>query len=57
MNIKSIKYYLVILILAIGYYSYCGITGTAFYQDNVEKNTEFNGNKSHSGTVNRFYHK
>lgn len=57
MNIKPVKYYLIILIASIGYFVYCGFTGTAFYEDKVEKNTEFKGNKSHTNTGNRFYHK
>lgn len=57
MNLKVVKYYIIVLIVAVSYYLYCGFTGTAFYTDNVEKNTEFSGNRSHSGTVNRFYHK
>ena len=57
MDIKPIKYYLIVLLVIIGFYSYSGLTGLAFYKDNVEKNTEFNGNRTTSGHVNRFYHK
>ncbi|MGN8055565.1 hypothetical protein ACTJKN_04775 [Pedobacter sp. 22163] len=57
MNLKPIKYYLILLLAFIGFYGYSGLKGRAYFPDKVEKNTEFNGNKSHSGHVNRFYHK
>ncbi|WP_231465503.1 MULTISPECIES: hypothetical protein [unclassified Pedobacter] len=57
MDIKPIKYYLIVLLIFVGIYTYCGLNGIAFYEDKVEKNTEFNGNRTHVGTANRFYHK
>lgn len=57
MKIEPIKYYLIVLLIIVGFYTYSGLTGRIYYSDNVEKNTEFNGNKSHSGHINRFYHK
>ncbi|WP_186462433.1 hypothetical protein [Pedobacter suwonensis] len=57
MDLKPIKYYLILLLIILGFYGYSGLHGHAYYQDKVEKNTEFNENKSHGGHVNRFYHK
>ncbi|WP_165585777.1 hypothetical protein [Pedobacter nototheniae] len=57
MKLKPIKFYLIILVIIIGFYSYAGLNGIAYYTDKVEKNTEFNGNRVHSGYTNRFYHK
>ncbi len=57
MNLKPIKYYLIVLLAVIGFYGYSGLKGRAYFPDKAEKNTEFNGNKSHSGHINRFYHK
>ncbi len=57
MDLKPIKYYLIVLLLILGFYGYSGLRGHAYYQDNVEKNTEFNGTSRHGGHINRFYHK
>ncbi|SDD59145.1 hypothetical protein [Pedobacter soli] len=57
MDLKPIKYYLIVLLVILGFYGYSGLRGHAYYQDNVEKNTEFNGTSRHGGHVNRFYHK
>ncbi|WP_316783932.1 hypothetical protein [Pedobacter frigiditerrae] len=57
MNIKPIKIYFFLLLAIIGAYSFATWSGYAFYNDKVEKNTEYNGAKGRSGYVNRFYHK
>jgi len=57
MNLKPIKYSLLAILILIGFYSYSGLSGLAFYKDSVEKNTEFKGNRTNSGHINRFYHK
>ncbi len=56
MNIKPIRIYLVLMIVAIGLYAFSMWEGYAIYSDSVEKNTEYN--RSHRvGYINRFYHK
>jgi hypothetical protein len=57
LNLKPIKYYLFVVIAILVGYSYSVWSGFAFYNDKVEKNTEYNGNRSRGGYVNRFYHK
>lgn len=57
MKIKPIRFYLILMILAIAAYSLSLWRGYAFYNDKVEKNTEYEGTRGRSGYVNRFYHK
>ena len=56
-KIKPIRFYLILMVLAIGAFTYSLWNGYAFYNDKVEKNTEYNGARGRSGYVNRFYHK
>jgi len=57
MKIKPIRFYLILMALAVAAYSLSLWHGYAFYNDKVEKNTEYNGSRGRSGYINRFYHK
>lgn len=46
------------MILIIGYFSYATWNGMTYWEDEAEKNTQYNNsNRSHSGYGGRFYHK
>lgn len=45
------------MVIAIGAYTFSLWNGYAFYNDTVEKNTEYKSNSGRSGYLNRFYHK
>ena len=56
-KIKTIRFYLILMVIAIGAYTFSLWNGYAFYNDTVEKNTEYKSNSGRSGYLNRFYHK
>ena len=57
MKLKLIRIYLLVVLLMIGGFTYALWNGITYYDDKVEKNTEYKGNRIHSGYTNRFYHK
>lgn len=56
-KIKPVRFYLVLMTAIIVAYVFSLWNGYAFYNDKVEKNTEYNGARGRSGYINRFYHK
>lgn len=57
MELKKNKYYLIVVFAVIVYYTYAGFNGIAYWESANVKNTEYTGNRSHSGYGGRFYHK
>jgi hypothetical protein len=55
-KLRPIWIYLILMVVAISGYALAAWNGYAFYNDRVEKNTEYKG-ANRSGYINRFYHK
>lgn len=53
---KPIRLYLIIAIMAIGYYAYSSYFGIGFWESNVTKDTEYNSSNRVRG-AHGFYHK
>lgn len=56
MNIRTIRFYLIIAALIAGYFSYACYNGVAYIESKVEKNTDA-PRTEHRSTGARFYHK
>lgn len=57
---KIIKIYMAVMVLAVGYFGYATWNGITFWEDKVERNTEYKGStRSRVGGygAGRFYHK
>lgn len=57
MNRKAKFIYLLLGIVFVGYYAYCTYLGRAIFEDKVQKNTEYTGNRFYRGYGSRFHHK
>ena len=53
---KPVRLYLIIAIIAVGYYAYSSYFGIGFWESNVVKGTENNSNNRVRG-AHGFYHK
>jgi len=49
--------YVFVGITIVGFYSYSAYYGRALWEDPVQKNTEYKGNRVYGGYGNRFNHK
>ncbi len=56
MNLKTIRFYLVVALLIVGYFGYACFNGIAYWESKVEKNTD-EARTGHRGGGARFYHK
>ncbi|GAA4925343.1 hypothetical protein [Mucilaginibacter defluvii] len=56
MEFKTIRFYVVIALLIVGYFAYARYTGLVYWESRVEKNTD-NSNSHTSSGGRRFYHK
>jgi len=57
MKNKAKYIYLILGVAFVGYYAYSSYYGKAVYEDKVQKNTEYTGNRVYGGYGNRFHHK
>ena len=55
-KMKPIRFYLVLAVLGLGYYTYTLAYGKAFWESGVTRNTEYNKGTRVRG-VHGFYHK
>ncbi len=56
MNLKNIRFYFILVVAAVSYYSYASYRGIVFWESKVEKNTNDATTKTSHG-IRRFYHK
>lgn len=56
MNLKTIRFYMVVALLIVGYFAYASYNGIVYLESTVEKNIDTNNSSSHS-SGSRFYHK